>query len=87
MPCRTDPYPCRTKGCPLEQGHKGDCPTQKTIDKLKKAAEKKAVEPSISEVVLLCSACRVLERTGYDFEENPALSLWWDEHKKKDKRR
>lgn len=35
----------------------------------------KKVEP------LLCSACRTLERLGYDFDENPALSNWWAEHK------
>lgn len=34
--------------------------------------------------VLLCSACRVLTRTGYDFDENPALSNWWAAHKKED---
>lgn len=33
---------------------------------------------------LLCSACRVLKRLGYDFEENPALSAWWAEHQRKD---
>jgi hypothetical protein len=34
---------------------------------------------------LLCSACKVLERLGYDFDENPLLSQWWDKHKTKDK--
>lgn len=34
--------------------------------------------------VLLCSACRTLERLGYDFDENPELSEWWDKHKKAD---
>lgn len=33
---------------------------------------------------LLCSACRVLTRLGYDFDENPALSAWWEKHQKKD---
>lgn len=33
---------------------------------------------------LLCSACRVLERTGFDFDENPELSEFWDKHKKED---
>lgn len=33
---------------------------------------------------LLCSSCRVLERKGYDFDENPALSVWWDAHKRAD---
>ena len=36
---------------------------------------------------MLCSACRALERLGYDFEENPELSQWWDKHKKEDARR
>lgn len=33
---------------------------------------------------MLCSACRALERMGYDFDENPALSEWWDAHKRED---
>ena len=33
---------------------------------------------------MLCSACRVLERNNYDFDENPLLSKWWDKHKKED---
>lgn len=33
---------------------------------------------------LLCSACRALERLGYDFDENPELSEWWDKHKTED---
>lgn len=33
---------------------------------------------------LLCSTCRVLETQGYDFDLNPALSTWWDQHKKED---
>ena len=37
--------------------------------------------------VLLCSACRVLERLNFDFEENPELSRWWDAHKKADAHR
>lgn len=36
---------------------------------------------------MLCSACRVLERLGYDFDENPELSEWWDAHKKADEAR
>ena len=37
--------------------------------------------------VLLCSACRALERLGYDFDENPELSLWWAPHKARDEER
>lgn len=35
----------------------------------------------------LCSTCRVLEKGGYDFDENPALSEWWASHKAADERR
>lgn len=35
---------------------------------------------------LLCSACKSLERLGYDFGENPELDRWWDEHKASDRR-
>lgn len=34
---------------------------------------------------ILCSDCRVLTRLKYDFDENPMLSEWWEEHKKDDK--
>lgn len=37
--------------------------------------------------ILLCSACRSLEERGFDFETNPALSIFWDKHKKKDQAR
>lgn len=33
---------------------------------------------------LLCSACRALDRLGFDFDENPELSDWWAKHKKED---
>ena len=36
---------------------------------------------------LLCSACRVLDKTQYDFDENPALSEWWEDHKKQDEKK
>lgn len=36
---------------------------------------------------MLCSACRALERLGFDFDENPELSKWWDKHKKEDQAR
>lgn len=40
---------------------------------------------AISDVeALMCSACRALERLGYDFDENPLLSRWWATHKAKD---
>jgi hypothetical protein len=46
-----------------------------------KRAAKDTYEP------MLCSACRVLERLGYDFDENPKLSFWWDKHKRDDAER
>lgn len=33
---------------------------------------------------MLCSTCRVLEKDGFDFDTNPLLSRWWDNHKKED---
>ena len=47
----------------------------------REAAAQKRMEP------MLCSAGRTLERLGYDFEENPELSQWWDKHKKEDAKR
>lgn len=46
--------------------------------------ERKEQEIASDMAAMLCSACRVLERIGYDFDENPMLSRWWDDHKKKD---
>lgn len=37
------------------------------------------------ENALLCATCRVLARLGYDFDENPELSEWWERHKELDK--
>ncbi len=36
---------------------------------------------------MLCSACRVLQKIGFDFDENPRLSEWWDKHKKEDEKK
>lgn len=35
--------------------------------------------------ILLYSACLTLKRMGFDFHENPQLSVWWDAHQKHDK--
>jgi hypothetical protein len=32
--------------------------------------------------VLLCSACRALANENFDFDINPQLSQWWDQHLK-----
>ena len=37
--------------------------------------------------IMLCSACRGLERLGYDFDENPKLATWWHQHKLEDEKR
>jgi hypothetical protein len=44
----------------------------------------KVPKSTIDQTALLCSTCRVLARLGYDFDENPALSQWWEAHKKED---
>lgn len=36
---------------------------------------------------LLCSVCRSLEDLNFDFDKNPELSRFWDEHKKIDEAR
>lgn len=33
---------------------------------------------------MLCSSCRVLKKLGYDFDENPRLSEWWERHQEAD---
>jgi hypothetical protein len=33
---------------------------------------------------LLCSACRALEKVGFDFDTNPELADWWFKHKLED---
>jgi hypothetical protein len=60
--------PCTDGGVPYG-------PTKEELNAVKFA---KRAEP------LLCSACRALERLGYDFDENAELSEWWDAHKKAD---
>lgn len=51
----------------------------KTIENLKKIIN--------MQDTMLCSACRQLESSNYDFDLNPRLSEWWDEHKKEDEKR
>lgn len=54
---------------------------QRTHDEQVAARVRNELEP------LLCSACRALEGFGFDFDLNPALSVWWDKHKKDDEAR
>lgn len=65
------------------------CNSGPTIEQQKEAEAKKKAEKQKAEKleVLLCSACNVLEREGYNFSENPALDEWWHEHKKEDLKR
>jgi hypothetical protein len=55
-----------------------DYPSGPTPAEVKADRELKRTQP------LLCSACRALARLGYDFDENPELSEWWDKHVKED---
>jgi len=49
---------------------------------------KKSLKAKISRLEsLLCSACRVHERLGVDFGENPLLDEWWAKHKKQDEKK
>ena len=36
---------------------------------------------------LLCSVCRVLEESEFDFGKNPRLDDWWHDHKKEDSKK
>jgi len=80
--------------CGKADGHTGNCSSlffpPSSIEEIKKDA--KEPQPSYVEKIarstprrlLLCSACRTLERMGYDFGENPLLEAWWEYHKAQD---
>jgi len=78
-----------------EDAHKWKTSKQIDIDHenfLKRREQKKALKAEKAKndsylEELLCSACRVLEKKKYDFDENPSLSRWWDLHKKVDRKR
>lgn len=38
-------------------------------------------------VPLLCSACRSLEKLGFEFATNPELDNWWHNHEEADAKR
>lgn len=80
--------------CSLDSGHSGPCSWTSEYKQTTAQAElrrkllldaQRTATRDVTMQQLLCSACRVLERTGYDFDENPALSQWWERHKEKDK--
>jgi len=99
MPCRgpcgrtrdggqrfTD-YSTEPAACYLDAGHPGphSWEPQYGADHARGIAIAEAAETGrVTMKQLLCSACRALARMNYDFDENPALSQWWDEHKKGD---
>ena len=66
----------------------GGVPYGPTAKELAAEREREAAERERERLnPLLCSACRSLERLGYDFDENAELSEWWDAHKKADEAR
>lgn len=77
--------------CHLDEGHNGphswEPEFQRQAARRLQEAELSRAENvygsgSITMRQLLCAACRVLTRYGYDFDENPALSQWWEKHQK-----
>lgn len=66
MPCRYDEMP-----------HEIAARESKERTKIVNDAVNKATAPLEA---MLCSACRELESNGYDFDKNPALSVWWHKH-------
>lgn len=57
---------------------------EQEIERERAAEKERRMKEASRRVDLLCSACRALERMGYDFDENPELSRWWAGHKKED---
>ena len=81
----------KTPICYLDDGHSGGHSwhfhlAENPMEQMRDAAENEMIQVKASLKILLCSACRTLERYGYDFDENPTLSQWWDRHKKEDLR-
>ena len=76
-------------GCHLDDGHDGPHSWEDAYKRRKHAemidvAGQTFTQARVTVNQLLCSACRTLERMGYDMDENPALSQWWENHKGKD---
>ena len=78
--------------CYLDSGHKGPHSWESEYARLQTKAMANAVftrdaqtnAATVTMKQLLCASCKVLTRYDYDFDENPALSQWWDEHEKED---
>lgn len=76
-----------SRECYLDSGHPGPCSIDRSFQSYRDARQEDAEALHLTRVTktaLLCSACRVLERLSYDFDENPALSQWWAQHKEED---
>lgn len=74
-------------GCHLDDGHGGPHTWESDYGRSQAKSMVEAQrfqEVQITMKQLLCSACRALERLGYDMDENPALSQWWEQHKMDD---
>lgn len=60
--------------------------TEEIAERQRKRDQALVKEETKKYEALLCSACRELESQGYDFDKNPALSIWWHEHKMADEK-
>lgn len=73
------------EGCTHDVGHSGPCTWEKADEAKEDLPQPEPVMAvPLTMTQLLCSACRALDRLGYDFGENPALDQWWDAHKRAD---
>jgi len=77
MPCSDGyPQPSEVRTTLEEQD------TVRTTYQLKKIKELQDQNRALMK--LLCGACRVLKRLGYDFNENHQLAIWWANHQVED---
>ena len=79
--------------CVFDSGHDGPCSwaREELATRMDRQISFQAAQMAAQTVrgkftikQILCSACRSLERLNYDFDENPALSRWWHEHRQED---
>lgn len=84
MPCGTFEYLPRADPCPDPSAHRKEKDMPCSDGPRPGELERQVIDVLEQ---LLCSSCRVLRRLDYDFDENPMLSQWWEEHQKKDAER
>lgn len=70
--------PCTDYGRSTMEGH--DCFKNRQVKEQITELKDRIVHLT----ALLCSTCRALASTQYDFDLNPELSRWWDTHKQED---